>query len=660
MPARKRPASGKPLARRRFDARPDTTDFRDRVFVPTLIEVPSEMPLENFQRSRPLVLDQGNEGACTGFGLAAVSNHLLQIRKHLPDREPVSARMLYVMARRYDEWSGEDYEGSSARGAMKGWHKHGVCARELWPDDGDNRLTAVCGSDAAQRPLGAYFRVDHGDLVAMHAAMAEVGILFATATVHSGWDKTGKDGTIPRQKRVSGGHAFAIVGYDADGFWIQNSWGKGWGRQGFGHLSYGDWLENAMDVWVARLGAPVRTDVDGTATFAKAGALTGQFSAVALRPHVVSIGNDGRLRRSGSFANDEADIREILEVEFPRITGSWRRKRVLLYAHGGLVSEKNALQRIENYLPALLDAQVYPLAFVWKTDYWTTLSNILKDALGHRRAEGIIDASKDFALDRIDDTLEPLARLLTGKAQWDEMKENGIAATVRADGGARFVAELLAGLADADSKIEFHVAAHSAGSIFHAPLVQYLATRGEIGNGPMRGTTGLGATIQSCTLWAPACTVELFKHSYLELIDEYRIADFAVYNLKKQAEEDDHCAHVYNKSLLYLVSNAFETKPRIPLFRDGEAILGMHKFVNKDEELGALFRKRNTSYVLAPNREAAGSAGASTARHHGDFDDDVPTLQALLARITGRDASRSRFRFPRSTSASRDRRSQLQ
>ena len=40
--------------------------------------------------------------------------------------------MLYEMAKRYDEWPGEDYDGSSARGAMKGWHKHGVCSDEHW------------------------------------------------------------------------------------------------------------------------------------------------------------------------------------------------------------------------------------------------------------------------------------------------------------------------------------------------------------------------------------------------------------------------------------------------------------------------------------------------------------------------------------------------
>ena len=35
--------------------------------------------------------------------------------------------------------------------------------------------------DALRNPLGAYFRVNHKDLVAMHAAFAEVGVLYASA-----------------------------------------------------------------------------------------------------------------------------------------------------------------------------------------------------------------------------------------------------------------------------------------------------------------------------------------------------------------------------------------------------------------------------------------------------------------------------------------------
>jgi hypothetical protein len=104
---------------RTLDARPDTLDFRDKMFEPTLIEVPVRQPLGAYRKRKVPILDQGQEGACTGFGLATVVHYLLRTRAVVSDRVEVSPRMLYDMARRYDEWPGEKYEGSSARGAMK-------------------------------------------------------------------------------------------------------------------------------------------------------------------------------------------------------------------------------------------------------------------------------------------------------------------------------------------------------------------------------------------------------------------------------------------------------------------------------------------------------------------------------------------------------------
>ena len=53
---------------RLLDARPDTADFRDRMFEPTLVDVPSVMPLARFTALGVPVLDQGEEGACTAYG----------------------------------------------------------------------------------------------------------------------------------------------------------------------------------------------------------------------------------------------------------------------------------------------------------------------------------------------------------------------------------------------------------------------------------------------------------------------------------------------------------------------------------------------------------------------------------------------------------------
>ena len=58
---------------------------------------------------------------------------------------------------------------------------------------------------------------------------------------------------------MTGGHAFALVGYNADGFIVQNSWGDRWGLKGFAIVSYEDWVANGRDAWVCVMGAQTRT-----------------------------------------------------------------------------------------------------------------------------------------------------------------------------------------------------------------------------------------------------------------------------------------------------------------------------------------------------------------------------------------------------------------
>ncbi|MEO6103447.1 MAG: glycoside hydrolase family 19 protein, partial [Pseudoxanthomonas sp.] len=600
-----------------LDARADGMDFRDLMYVPSLVEVPTHVPLGDYLDHDVPVLDQGNEGACTGFGLATVANYLLRRRRVVPDLKPVSPWMFYRLARRYDEWPGEDYSGSSARGAMKGWNKHGVCGSDKWGkhsgNGGNGGLTSGRAHDACTRPLGAYFRVNHRDLIAMHSAIAEVGVLYATSSVHSGWDDVDESGYIVQSDTMLGGHAFAIVAYDDHGFWIQNSWGTGWGKRGFGRISYDDWLQNGTDVWVARLGSPViLRQPESTATaHARGSAQSAAYSYAQLRQHIVSVGNNGALKAGGDYGGTPSELAQVFEDDIPKALKGWAKPKLLLYAHGGLVSEQAAVQRLAEYRPTLLEAQVYPLAFIWRTDYWTTISNILQDAVRRRRPEGALDAAKDFMLDRLDDALEPLARAFTGKSVWTEMKENARLAS-QGGGAAVLVADHIKALAKAIPGLEIHLVGHSAGSIFHGPMIKLLTDR--------------KLKIETCTLWAPACTVELFNQDYLPAIQAKTIRHFALFALRDDIERDDNCAKIYNKSLLYLVSNAFEAKARIPMFRDGVPILGMEKFLTK--ELRAKLAAAQADIVLSPNGEPLGSHAASEATHHGDFDDDEKTVTA--------------------------------
>src|SRR5690606_7984441 len=257
-----------------LNVRPDSVDLRDWEYQPPVSSAPRDVRYPHDVRP---VADQGSSSACTGYALAVVIEYLLvRAQRHV---EPVSPHMLYSMARRYDEWADEDDDGdgadtgigSSLRGALKGWLRHGAASARLWPGLAMPQPRAdACvdwWTDALKRPLGAYYRIGPRSLRDMHVAIDQVGAVYASAWTHAGWEELLVDQALPRPedpadlpliRRLSGhpagGHAFAIVGYTRDGFIVHNSWGARWGKGGLAVLRYSDWLENAMDCWVAQLG----------------------------------------------------------------------------------------------------------------------------------------------------------------------------------------------------------------------------------------------------------------------------------------------------------------------------------------------------------------------------------------------------------------------
>ena len=462
----------------------------------------------------------------------------------------------------------------------------------------------------------------------MHTALAETGVLYAACMVHQGWKKVGKNGEIPFPGELVGGHAFAIVGYDKNGFWIQNSWGPNWGFKGFGHLSYDDWLQNGSDVWVGRLGVPVELKESASAATLGSSLIRCEgYAQAELEPHVISIGEGGFLRSNGLYSKKPEEVLDVFRKRFVEETSKWQRKRLLIYAHGGLVSEADATNRIAAYWSYLQPKEIYPVGIVWHTDYWATLEEILKKCITRIRPEGVLDSLKDFMLDRLDDTLEPIARLLTGKAEWDDMKEKAFSAAQEGR-GMQLVAQGISELLQDRPGVEIHLLGHSAGSILLAPFLQEL-------------TSQYQRKIESCTLWAPACTVEVFRQYYKPAIESKLIRRTAIFTLDDRTEQSDDCAHIYNKSLLYLVSDAFESAQRVPLLHpDGEPILGMAKFLaaksafaKNRQTLRNWLSKNSVDWVTSPNQDPVGSEGAARAMHHGGFSTDDATFAATMARI---------------------------
>lgn len=629
MPAR-RSKSPTPIlaAKRTLDAFPDRIDLRDWAYQPTLAGLPDTLVNCAWV---PAILDQGKEGACTGFALSALINYLLTQRGV---RRVVSPRMLYEMARCYDEWPGERYEGSSARGAMKGWSRHGVVEQKVWKDDmhGRGHLDARIAQAALDHPAGAYYRIQHKEVRDVHAALAETGIVYCTIMVHDGWDAPGpasvplnagksafKLPVISRKGRAEAGHAIALVGYTRDGFIVQNSWGKAWGHRGFALLPYEDFMLHATDAWVAQVGVPLSMDL--WAPRQSADTTSGRYRAtreiplIEVRPFIVDVGNNGELSQSGSYWTSEEDVERLFKETIPNKATElgWTKKRVMLYLHGGLNSEADAAKRVVAFKEKCLANEIYPLHLMWETGPLETIGDMIGDLFTHAddRAGGFLEGlrnAKDLALEL---TASPIAGPM-----WSEMKENAWRASDHRKGiGAiqlmkKYALDVLSQAGDAEkAKWELHVVAHSAGSILFAHAVELLCS--------------LGIPLKTLQFFAPAIGIDEFKQYALPAIAAGRCPKATLYHLSEQQELDDSVGP-YGKSLLWLVSNAFEDQR-------GTALLGMKQYLKGEAAL------RKAAFAEIIESAGAGVAGAEcNSTTHGGFDNDAATMNAVLMRILGK------------------------
>lgn len=156
-------------------------------------------------------LDQGRQGACTGF---ATTHEAAARPKPVPSLSNEIAQEVYLRAQQLDEWPGESYSGSSVTAAVKVGQERGWYGEYRWASALEDLVLAVG-----------------------YKGPAILGINWYEAMFN-----TDPKGFIHAAGEVAGGHAILVGRVNVPERWfeLQNSWGADWGttdRYGVGGVA---------------------------------------------------------------------------------------------------------------------------------------------------------------------------------------------------------------------------------------------------------------------------------------------------------------------------------------------------------------------------------------------------------------------------------------
>lgn len=167
----------------------------------------------------------------------------------------------YYATRKVEGTISED-SGATIRDTIKAGALYGVADESTWPYDVSKFAVEPPKSvweAAASHKVTSYHSIADGDVATMKSTLASGFLIEFGFQVYDYMmsAEMAKKGFLPvpaKGESMQGGHAVVLVGYDdsKQAFLVRNSWGTGWGIQGYFYMAY-DYVKNpklASDFWV--------------------------------------------------------------------------------------------------------------------------------------------------------------------------------------------------------------------------------------------------------------------------------------------------------------------------------------------------------------------------------------------------------------------------
>jgi len=233
---------------------PDHRDFLYKGIKPRKLRLPSSVDLREFCSP---VENQGTLGSCTANALVGNTEFLDQKDGN---GYTDSSRLFIYYNERVIEGTPSIDSGAMLRDGIKTLRKDGVCSETIWPYDikrfADMPMP-VCYTEAKLHTIQSYHRITA--LNEMLSCISQGFPFVFGFAVYESFEspQTARTGIIPmpeKEERMLGGHAVLAVGFDRKDktFLVRNSWGTGWGMNGYCTMPF-KYLETlADDFWTIR------------------------------------------------------------------------------------------------------------------------------------------------------------------------------------------------------------------------------------------------------------------------------------------------------------------------------------------------------------------------------------------------------------------------